>query len=154
VLESVPAPRRSNRHTSKRERRRGLIVLLSLIAVLVAIALAAGSFYVWATGSSGPRNPIVLTIPEGATGADVAGLLKQKGVIRSTLAFRLLVRFRGPSGGFAFGKYRLTTNMTAADALERLKDGPFVEATSATFPEGLTVAVDAVRVHQALGLAT
>ena len=69
----------------------------------------------------------------------MADLLKDKAVIRSTLAFRLMSKFRGFSSGFEAGKYRLTTNMTASDTLAALKAGPFVESLRVTFPEGYRI---------------
>jgi UPF0755 protein len=96
----------------------------------------------------------VLEIPRGATGAEVADLLKAKGVIRSTFVFKLEARFRGFKAGFDAGRYtNLTTNMTISDVLEALKKGPAVESLTVTFPEGLTVAQTAARAAQKLGIS-
>jgi UPF0755 protein len=145
-------PRRSDPRPPRRRRRRGLVILLSLILVLVGAAVAIGAYYQWAIGASGPQTPVVLVIPHGATGSEVADLLKQKGVIRNTTAFRLFARFRGLSSGFEAGQYNLKTNMSVKDVIDLLKKGPIVESVRATFPEGLTVAQTADRAHQQLGI--
>jgi UPF0755 protein len=150
-----PLPGRSdksrNRHR-RRERRRGLLILVAVFVVLFVAAGAARAYYQWSTGASGPRTPVTIQIPQGATGSEVADLLKKQGVIRSTLAFRLAVRFRHVStASFEAGEYHLTTNMTIDDVLALLGKGAVAQpVTRLTIPEGLTVAKTAARVHQVL----
>ena len=150
MLDTVP--RRSERPPRRKRLRVGRLVVLLIALGLVVAVLAGGVYYEWATGASGPQKPLVVTIPTGASGADVAALLKKEGVIRSTLAFRVLAKLRHASSGFQAGKYRLQTNMTISAVLEALKKGPFVETVRATFPEGLTVKETARRVEDQLGI--
>jgi peptidoglycan lytic transglycosylase G len=132
--------RSERRSPTRRPRLRSLIVLFSLLVLLGVIAGGLGAFF-WAIGASGPKAPIKeLVVPNGATGSEVAGILRDQGVIRSTLAFRLLIKIRGVSSSFQAGKYdAFTTNMTVTEALDALKDGPFIESVVVTFPEGLRV---------------
>jgi UPF0755 protein len=130
----------------------GRLVLLLVVLGLIASVIAGGVYYEWATGASGQQKPLVLTIPSGATGAEVAALLKKEGVIRSALAFKVLAKLRHASSDFQAGKYRLRTNMTISAVLAALKQGPFVETVRATFPEGLTVKEMASRAHDQLGI--
>jgi UPF0755 protein len=137
-----------------RDRRRGGVILLIVILLLVGSVIAAGGWWTWATGASGPNEKIVVVIPPGSTGSEVADILKNAGVIRSTLAFKVMSRFRGFSAGFEAGTYtNLTTNMSISAALTALKKGPLPQKTlSAVFPEGLTVAQMADRVQDQLGI--
>src|SRR4029453_811390 len=145
-------PRRSAR-PPKEHRLRGIVILLVIILILGGILVAGGSYYNWATTASGPKTPITVEIPRGATGAEVAELLKEKDVIRSTFIFKLEARFRGFKGGFEAGRYtNLTTNMTISAVLDALKKGPAVESLTVTFPEGLTIAGNAERAFQKLGI--
>jgi len=150
MLETLP--RRSERHP--RERRRGLVVLLTIVILLVALVASAAGYWTWGTGASGPRTKLVVTIPAGATGGEVADLLSERGVIRSTRAFKILARFRGFSGGFQAGTYtNLTTNMPVEDALDALKKGPLPKETlQGLFPEGFTVRQTAERAREHLGI--
>jgi peptidoglycan lytic transglycosylase G len=108
-----------------RERRRGGVVLLILIILVVSLVLAGGGWWAWAIGASGSQEKIVVVIPPGSSGSEVATILLEQHVIRSGLAFKLMSRFRGFSGGFEAGTYtNLTTNMSVADALSALKKGP------------------------------
>jgi UPF0755 protein len=144
--------RRSER-PPKEHRLRGIIILLVIMLLLGGVALAGSRYYDYSTGASGPRTAITLEIPRGATGAQVAELLKQKGVIRSTFAFKLKARFGGFTGGFQAGRYTsLTTNMTVQEALDALKKGPAVESQTVTFPEGYTVNQVAGRASEKLGI--
>ena len=129
-----------------------VVVLLILFLALAGAAVAIGGFY-WATGASGEQGPVEVTVPVGATGEDVARILKEEEVIRSSFAFRLMAALKGAANDFQAGKYRLTTNMTASDVLAALADGPFVETVSVTFPEGLTVSETAARANEGLGVS-
>jgi UPF0755 protein len=145
MLETVP--RRTERRRRGRERRRGLIILLALIIFIGGAAAGIGAFYAWATGASGPRDKVTVVIPSGATGAQVADMLKQKDVIRSAFVFRLILKLRHLSSGFQAGEYDITTNMTVQQVLDALNKGPIVEALRVGFPEGLTIDQVAQIVH-------
>jgi UPF0755 protein len=148
MLETVP--RRTERRRRGRERRRGLIILLAFVIFIGGAAAGIGAFYSWATGASGPRNKVTVVIPDGATGAQVADMLKQKDVIRSAFVFRIILKLRHLSGGFQAGQYDITTNMTVQQVLDALNKGPIVEALRVAFPEGLTIDQVAQVVHAKL----
>jgi UPF0755 protein len=137
-----------------RERRRGGVILLIVIILVVGLVVAAGGWWTWATGASGSQQKIVVVIPAGASGADVADILKKAGVIRSTLAFKVMSRFRGFSHGFEAGTYtNLTTNMSVSAVLAGLKEGPLPTKTlSAVFPEGLRISQMAEAAQDQLGI--
>jgi UPF0755 protein len=138
----------------RRRRLRGLAILLFLIVLFGGGGAAVFGYYTWATGASGPQKRVSLTIPKGTTGAEVGELLEEKGVIRSALAFRLLLRFRGVSSDFKAGRYtNLTTNMVISDVLVRLADGPKVKSISVTFPEGYTLEQTAARAARDLDVS-
>jgi UPF0755 protein len=137
-----------------RERRRGGLVLLIVLILLVCLVGAAGGWWAWATSASGPQDKIVVVIPHGATGAEVANILKQDHVVRSSVAFKVMARFRGFAHGFEAGTYtNLTTNMSVAAALAALKKGPLPQKSlTAVFPEGLTITQTAAAVQDQLGI--
>ncbi len=126
-------------------------MLVALLLILTMITGAVGAF-VWATGASGPKQPLKeLVIPVGATGSDVGEILHRNHVIRSTLAFRLMLKVRHLSASFQAGKYNtLTTNMTVNQAIAALKKGPFLESVSVTFREGLWLSEMAAAAAQKL----
>ena len=142
------------RRSDRWYRGRGVVILFVIVALLVVLAGGLGYAYTWATGASGPQRKVDLIIPTGASGDQVADLLKAKGVIRSTLGFRIMARFRHQNGGFLAGEYTsLTTNMPVAAALSALKSGPLIKAARAGFAEGLTVAQIARALAPKLGFS-
>jgi len=145
--------RRSDRHQPKERRGRGLIILLASFLVLAVAAVALGRFYSYATGASGPRTPVEIVVSYGMTETAVADLLASKHVIRSAWAFKLLARFKH-SGAFEAGRYDLTTNMTASDALAALEKGPVVQSVRLTIPEGFNLRQTAARVASVLAVTS
>jgi UPF0755 protein len=135
-----------------RDRRIGRIILPILIIVLVLGALGLGRLYTWATGASGPQTPVSIEIPQGASGSEVADLLAQRHVIRSSFGFRVLARVKH-SGDFRAGTYAFTTNMTAAQALAVLEKEPLAPpSVRLTVPEGFDIEQVAERVAAAIDL--
>ena len=133
---------------------RGLAILLFLILLFGGGGAAVFGYYTWATSASGPQKRVSLTIPKGSTGAEVGELLEKRGVIRSALAFRLLLRFRGLSSDFKAGRYtNLTTNMAISEVLGKLEEGPKVKSVSVTFPEGYTLEQTALRAARDLDIS-
>lgn len=122
--------------TPPRDRKWGRIILPALIVVLGLSAFGLSRFYSWATGASGLRAPVVIQVPEGASGSDVATILEQAHVIRSALGFRILARVKH-SQPFRAGRFDLTTNMTASEALAALELEPKLADVRVTIPEGL-----------------
>jgi UPF0755 protein len=138
-----------------RDRKIGRIILPVLVAVLVLAAFGLSRFYSWATGASGPRTPVVLEIPAGSSGSEIATLLQSHHVIRSSLGFRILARVKH-SGDFQAGRYELTTNMTASEALDVLEQPPskpILRQVRLTIPEGFNVVQEAARVASVTDLS-
>jgi UPF0755 protein len=133
----------------KKDRRPGRIVLPVIVLVLLLTTGSLARFYSWATGASGPRTAVAFVVPTGASGSDVAAKLQDEGVIRSALGFKILIRFKHP-GEFQAGRYDLTTNMTASQALAALGAGPVQPHVRLTVPEGFTIDQTAGRVTDAL----
>lgn len=138
-----------------RSRGRALSVLFVLFLILLLLLGGAFGFYVWATGGSGPSQPVIVDIPEGATVAEMGRTLQEAGVIRSSFIFGLTVRLRGIGGELKAGVYdNMRTNMRLAEALDLLQTGPPPEELplSVTVPEGLRVDQVAEAVSDALGI--
>jgi UPF0755 protein len=138
---------RSGRHRARGGASRGL---LTFLLVLVVLSAGAGGLYLYATGASGPSQPITVEVPEGATAEDVGRILEEREVIRSALAFRVAAAATGLGESLQTGTYDLRTNMTLSEALDALEGGPLVEIVDVTVPEGLEVTEIADVAGQAL----
>jgi UPF0755 protein len=139
----------AGRHRSRGRAGRGLLIFL---LVLILAGTGGAVAYRYATGASGPSRPVAVDIPDGATAEEVGGILKEAGVVRSSLAFRLVAQVQGVGSSLQAGTYDLLTNMTVAEALEALDGGPLVETVEATFREGLELREAAEVAATSLGL--
>jgi UPF0755 protein len=138
-----------------RARGRAFRSLLILILVFVVLGAAAGGLYVYAVGGSGPSEPVDVIVPSGATAAEVGSLLEEAGVIRSSLAFRLMASLRGGGSDIKAGPYAMRTNMSMDEVFLLLEKGPAdtTPTVTVTIPEGYRVEQVAGRIAGELGLS-
>jgi UPF0755 protein len=130
-------------------------MFLRVVTVLVLIFLVAGAglaYYALRTrstsvtasdllsttmgqpASSDPR-PVHFVINPGESAATIGEHLQTDGLIRSGLAFRLLVRFQGLGGHLIAGDYELRPNMSLREVASVLTQGREVGGF-VTMPEG------------------
>ena len=76
-------------------------------------------------------------IPPGANAAEVAGLLKDQGILHTRLPFRFWLRHNGLDRRLKAGEYRFSGKATPVDIAERITRGD-VYFRSITIAEGLT----------------
>jgi UPF0755 protein len=138
-----------------RSRGRAVRSLLILLLVFVTLGAATAGVYLYATGSgSGPSEQVEVVVPRGATAAEVGVLLEEAGVIRSSLAFRLMASLRGGGSDIKAGVYPMRTNMALSEAFLLLERGPEdrTPTITLTIPEGLRVEQVADRIAEELGV--
>ncbi len=113
--------------------KRGLIVLAVAFVVLFL-------WYKRALGApdAGSDRRIPVTIEAGSSTADIADLLEESGVIRSSTAFKWHVRFSGKASALQAGSFVFTPSLSVQEVIERLTRAEAGEA-SVTIPEGFTV---------------
>lgn len=110
-------------------------------AAILAILGAAGWLYVTVYGDTRlPATATDVVIPRGATSAEVARTLQERGVIPSAVAFRILLRARGLDRSVEAGEYLFAPHENAANILQKLVEGQARVATWVTIPEGYTAA--------------
>ena len=61
---------------------------------------------------------ISIDIPEGATTAEIAELLKQNGLIENTWLFRIKAKLTGAEADFQYGVYRFIEGMPESTIME------------------------------------
>lgn len=109
-------------------------------AVILALLLA----WLWYRNALGAVDPggdarVSFAVPAGAGLSAIAEDLEEKGLVKSSFAFKTHVRLNGRSHLLRAGAYVLQPSMTASDILEVLAGGAAGEV-SVTIPEGFTVA--------------
>lgn len=147
---------RQLREQRRRKRRlRSAAILTLVVALLVGllitlvprvsnllnsespIARIVGGDEDYAEGEEG--EPVEVTIPEGSSGADMAAILENAGVIKSRKTFIEAFTADPGAGSIQPGTYSLPTKIPAQKALDLLKDhdGQRIDL-SITIPEGFT----------------
>lgn len=106
-----------------------------LRAVLAVAILGAIGFFVYGIVSAWfasqldpegePGASVEVIVPAGAATAQVANILESEGVIPNSTFFRYYVEWNNEEG-FQAGDYTLQENMSADEAIDRLREGPQV----------------------------
>ncbi len=110
---------------------------------MIAALLCAGlAFYL----PAGPHSEMFLEIPAGTRSAQIAGLLKSRGLIRSTFAFDVMRLIKG--GTLKAGEYRFDHPARISEVYARLERGD-VYTRTLTIPEGANIFDIAQRVEAA-----
>jgi UPF0755 protein len=113
-----------------------------LIAFVVVLGLALGAaawvLYVLYADRSMPNASVDVIVADGSTATTIARQLRASGVIRSTTAFRALVRFKNLETSLRAGEYRFAPHQTAVEVLDELSTTGSQVAVWVTIPEGFT----------------
>lgn len=106
--------------------------LITLLVIIVA------GFFWWQISASAVdltnKTTKIFVIPRGEGASSVAGRLKKEGLIRSSLAFQVLVVKDGLVGKVQAGDFRLSPSMSLSKIVELLQHGSL--DVWVTIPEG------------------
>lgn len=105
------------------------------VVVLFLTGLGGAAFLYLLQPTPQPDSPIHVDIADGASFAEVAELLQQQHVIKSSWAFRWMARLQGADRKIIPGEYAFRDSMEPSDLLASLVKGDVVQHT-VTIPEG------------------
>ncbi|MDD5623523.1 MAG: endolytic transglycosylase MltG [Candidatus Peribacteraceae bacterium] len=111
---------------------------------LLVVCAGAILWYKWelkavgAPSDAEKKVPMMVRIEEGASVAEIADLLGEKDLIRSSLALRLYTRFHGMQADLKAGKFVFSRTMTVPEIVEVLRTGKSQQVI-VTIPEGATL---------------
>lgn len=111
-----------------------LVTLLTLLALAVCLIVGFGAYF-YLTGSVGGDKNISFEVKEGETYSSIAGRLKQSGLIRNELGYKMMVKMKGKTELHA-GVYTLNSSMNAARIIDYLSSKPNYKVVQITFKEG------------------
>lgn len=116
-----------------------LLVRLSLAALFLLAALAVACYRLLLPPVGFTPDTLVV-IPSGYSVKEIAGLLRERDVIRSEALFSFLVSYKEKEAAIAAGDYLFTEPLPLWQVVRRFTDGVHGIATHrVTFPEGVTV---------------
>ncbi len=117
-----------------------VVIILSIIVAIIIIVI--GSAFAWYNISLNPVNKDDMTsynieIPMGSGSSTIAKKLKNEGLIKNELAFKIYVKLNKISN-FQAGTYDLTKNLSVKEIAEILQTGKVhgKDSISITFVEG------------------
>jgi UPF0755 protein len=111
-----------------------------LVPVVLLLALTAVGVRTYVRSAQLPLGAPTLVYIQPKTGVqEIAGILKQAGVIRSTWTFLGLAYLQGSLARLHAGEYEFTPNMPLGEILRALETGRVV-THQVTIPEGFTAA--------------
>ena len=118
-----------------------LRIVLFLFCIL--LAAAGWGYYKYKdilqpVDGSGNGKAKVVEIVSGDTAFSIGEKLEHEGLIRSALAFRLLVRYTEKGDALQAGYYRISSADTPQEILDKITSGQ-VLTRKITFPEGLLI---------------
>jgi UPF0755 protein len=119
----------------------GIIILSFFLAAIYQLCIPI---------SPGSSQEKVVDITKGMDAAQIAGLLKESGIIRGKWGFRVLAKLKRAENRLKAGEYNLSPSMNLIRVLGILEQGRVLER-SFTIPEGYTTSQIA-RVLAELGL--
>ncbi|MBQ2696408.1 MAG: endolytic transglycosylase MltG, partial [Clostridia bacterium] len=133
---------------ARRRKKQVYTVLAVLILCVVLVLLYASSVLSDYRGSySGELKQV--TILEGSSTADIAAALKEQGIIKNPLWFRVFSKLGGHDGSFQQGTYMLQEKAGYQELYETLKKAPVTDAVKVTIPEGFELRQIADRLEEA-----
>ncbi len=120
-----------------------IVVVIAVCFVVFKAAIFSYNFakdYFFQEGSRTLTGEMVeFTVPEGASTKDIAEILKESGLINSTLAFRLESKAEGYDGTYRQGNYSIEKGTANEEIMKMLQTGiVYSDASKLTIPEGYT----------------
>ena len=116
-------------------------VLYAIFVVLISVLIASvGILYFFdASGINGSEELIDVEIPQGAYTQQIAGILKEKGLIDNPLFFRVYAKLTKADGLWQVGTFMLSSDMGYAGLVQELQTSTPRANVNVTIPEGFTV---------------
>ena len=131
-----------NKRKRKKKKSGFFSKIIAIILITFAITAVVGCvavYQIWDEYShtdSGEES-VTVTIPQGASGAKIASILKENGVIGNELAFRLKLKNSPYKNELNYGEFDLKKNMPYNEIIDALRvPSALREGISVTIPEG------------------
>lgn len=142
---SNPAKKKKKKKKKKRKHSRlpGVLILVTLIfGVSVISSLVIIGYGKDMLGIGKSEQTHVIVVPEDATTEQIALMLKNDGIIKSSEAFTMFANLRNKELGYISGEHFIRPNMpyeTLIDELTQIHEEELGESVEVTFPEGITL---------------
>ena len=123
--------------TQGREKSLKIYSNFAIVGVLI-VGGGLGALYLIPNTFAQDDGTQVLVIEKGQTGSEIADMLFERGLIRSTQGFKLWLYLSGTNDKLQTGHYQIPNKVTVRELISLLQEG-HVESIRVTIPEGYTV---------------
>jgi len=122
----------------RKKRSRAPLVIVLIIVLLAACGFGVKTLYSDSLLPAAPGNttPVSVTIPAGASTAQIADILQSKGLISNTWFYRYHSKSAGYDGQYKEGDYSLSKSMSPDEIAAVLIAGTKAATKKFTIPEG------------------
>lgn len=149
----------AKRKTSDANHAGPFMALLAVIAVLAMVGigfLVVPNLFKRGEAAKQEEYPsgeeVIVVIPEGASGAEIAKLLIEHHVISDEAAFYQETQKQNADAKMKSGTYQFITGATVSEVVRQLVEGPNAKDYQLKIAEGLTVQQVAAAVENQLGI--
>lgn len=148
---NTPAKKKKKKKKKKRRNHRlsGVLILVTLIfGVSIISSLVIIGYGKDMLGIGKSEQTHVIVVPDGATTEQIALMLKDDGIIKSSEAFTMFANLKSKELGYISGEHFIRPNMpyeTLIDELTQIQEAELGESVEVTFPEGITL-IDAANI--------
>lgn len=159
---AAAAHKRRSQGTHPSNRKSRALPAAAFVAVVLIAVVAAVGFLVVphlfqrkseAVVDDYPAGEVVIvTIPDGAGGSQIAQLLIENHVISEETVFYQEIQKQNADATMKSGTYQFITGATPSEVVRQLVSGPNATEYQLKLPEGLTVAQTAAQVESQLGI--
>ena len=123
-------------------------VSVGILSLAILGGGALGATYFVPNTFSNDGGSQVLVIGKNATGTEIADMLYEHGLIRSTQVFKLWLALSGTGSKLQSGHYQIPNKVSVHELINLLQEG-HVESIKLTIPEGYTVGDIAIALEKA-----
>ncbi|NLV76311.1 MAG: endolytic transglycosylase MltG [Tissierellia bacterium] len=128
--------------TTNAKKKSNINKILILLIIIIGLLIVGKSYYNRGFMAVDTKNPekIDVEIPIGSSPNKIARILKEKGLIRSEIIFKIAVRNTKAAEELKAGNYTLSTHMDVYEIIQELsKGGNNEKVTRFTIPEGYEI---------------
>ena len=123
-------------------------VSVGVLSLAIVSGGALGASYFVPNTFTDDGGSQVLVIGKDATGTEIADMLYEHGLIRSTQVFKLWLALSGAGSKLQSGHYQIPNKVSVHELINLLQEG-HVESIKLTIPEGYTVGDIAIALEKA-----
>lgn len=148
--------RRRQREKKRQRGKRIRLVMFLIIAIIIGfLCFGMAKSFMMSAGEEPELTgqTVTVTIPQGASTSDIADILKENNLIKSTFMFRVNSKLEGFDGTYQQGTYEVDQGLEPTQIMELLQTGVVLDDVKFTVPEGYNTKQIAARAEK-MGICT